>query len=1148
MRFCGKCGFKLNSSLSNDVNASPDSFISGAEIGMLIGSDLRQRFHKAGLEAKGKRRTVTVLFADLCDYTGLSVNIDEESLYEVVQRYILMLAEKVYQYEGMVDKFTGDGVMALFGAPIALENPAERAVRAALEMQAGIEQLNQDMDLLKGERLQLHCGLNRGTVIVGGIGSDLLLDYTAIGDSVNLARRLQEIAGPDAILVSESVYQSTQALFDFRVQTGLNLKGYKQQQKGYQVLGVKSLPGSVRGILGLHSPMVGRRSELERIKISLSELKKTHHGQFVSIIGEAGIGKSRLTGEFKSLVDPKQMILLEGQSLTYRKSVSYWIFQEIIRNILGVKNDADRKEVQRKLVSKVNQLLGSETDNVLPFLEKMLSLEPSKPVFTQRLAFLDGEQLRLQTFVAVREFLLALAEQKPLVLIFEDLHWADEISLDLLAFLVESIDEKPILVLAITRPAMDTKLNELLNTTRARYAERCQIIRLQSLSNEQSDQLLVGLIGKSNLPRHFREQILSKASGIPFYIEEILRMLIDDQVLISDGDSWSIASNRDFLIDVPDNLQDLILTRFDRLTPIQRNVLQTASVVGRKFNAYLLSEVMQFENEDALKQVLVSLEERAFILPTGEQDRDNYIFRHVLTSDAVYKTLLRRERKRLHGIVAETLEQVHQEGIESQVEVLAGHYMRSFYLDKALHYLILAGEKSAREYANLQSRRYFEEARDLISEIPHSLEQELQVWMGLGDVLVFVGEYELAREYYQQGVSIDRNLLGEKSEFDLNVNYRKIAVTFERQGEFDLALEQLTLADETLLSAGKSSNIAKSKILNEIGWIHFLRGNFEAARDSLWAALELVEMTQEYSTIASVYNRLGAVAYQMRNYDRATVYVRNSLEMRRTLGDVSGEARLYNNLGLLGLMSGDLRDAEQNFNQSLTLLDKVGDAEGITLANINLGLVKHDRGDYEAARTNLEKACVLANKIGHRFYLGLTRMYLGRLETALENFPQAVDSLQESIKVFGDLGAQDNLIDAMCYLAECYFAWGDNENSIYWSDQSWQGLTKDELDPTGESVQAGRILRLQGAINREQGNLDLAQRKLRDSIDIFSAALEKLELARTAYEQGLLAIELNELESADEYFNRSKEIFLEAGADAELQKVEINLSRIRVHG
>ncbi len=1113
---------------------------------MLIGSDLKQRFRQAGLEAAGQRRGVTVLFADLCDYTGLSGKIDDESLYEVIQRYIRMLGEKVYQYEGMVDKITGDGLMALFGAPIAHENPAERAVRAAMEMQAGLEQLNQGMEQELGEKLQMHFGLNHGSVIVGGIGPDLLIDYTAIGDSVNLARRLQENAAPNTILVSESVFKATQALFDYRELDDLELKGYQHREKGYQLLGGKSRPGLVRGIRGLHSPMVGREAELDNISGALAELVQTRRGQFVTLIGEAGIGKSRLTAEFKTRIDRDQMTLLEGQSLTYRKSVSYWIFLEILRDYLGVSIGASRFEVHELLVTKINQIFGSESINVLPFLEKLLSLEYSDPVVAQRLAHLDAEQLRQQTFVAVRNLLLAEAERKPLVLILEDLHWADEISLDLLAFLSESIDNEAILILGITRPVMETKFEDLLSTAESRFQERCRIIKLDTLSNEQSDELLYGLLRMPDFPDRFRNQILEKAAGIPFYIEEILRMLIDEGTLVNEGKRWLLALDEDLVLEVPDNLQDLILTRFDRLNPVQRSVLQTASVLGREFNAGILNEVMKFGEDSQLHQVLTSLEERAFILPAPEQSLGGYLFRHVLTSDAVYRTLLRRDRNRLHGIVAETLEQVYEDQLESQVEVLAGHYLRSVYLDKALHYLILAGSKSARGYANLQAKKYYEEARDLLSDVLHSAEQEMLVWFGLGDVLVFIGEYSQARECYQEVLNTEDTAGENGAEIDRNAVQRKIAVTYERQGDFDQALNHLTSASEALNADENSSPVAKAQILNDTGWIYFLRGNFEQANLVLQSALGMVKASDEYSTIASIHNRLGAVSYQLRDYKLAATYVRKSLELRKTLGDLSGEARLYNNLGLLGLMSGDLHEAEINFNQSIKLLNKVGDTEGITLANINLGLVKYDLGEYESAGVHLEKAQAVAGKIGHRFYLGLANMYLGRLETASGRYNRSVELLDESLKIFEELGAQDNLIDAMCYLAECYLAWGQLEKSIQWSEEAWEALTGDGAGLAEDSVQAGRVLRLQGSIARQEGDLDLADQNLLYSAEIFSAALEKLESARTAYELGLLALDLNDSERANGYFSQAREIFTEVGANKELQRVEADLGKIKV--
>jgi predicted ATPase/class 3 adenylate cyclase len=1143
MRFCGNCGSRLTETLNSQ--ASPlDSTLEPIEnVGVLMGSDLKERFRQAGLESAGQRRNVTVLFADLCDYTGLAGNIDDEALYEVIQLLIRMLAEKVYQYEGMVDKITGDGLMALFGAPLAYENPAERAVRTAMDMQAGLQELNQDLENRLGERLQMRIGLNRGSVIVGGIGADLLIDYTAIGDTVNLARRLQESASVDSILVSESVYQATEALFDYQLQPGLVLKGYQRNQNGYHLLGSKSRPGLVRGIQGLRSPMVGREAELEDLVGALNDLDQYQRGQFVALIGEAGIGKSRLTTEFKANIDPIKMTVLEGQSLTYRKSVSYWIFLELLRDYLGVTPGTSNIEVRERLVSRVSQTLGKEAGEILPFLEHLLSLESSDGKVAQRLSYLDAEQLRKQTFIAVRNLFLAEARQKPLILILEDLHWVDEVSLDLLAFILDSIDDLPVMVLVISRPPFESAFEQIFTHTQSRLGERCRSIQLDNLSDEQSDRLLYSLLGMLEIPEDFHTQILNRAAGVPFYIEEILRMLIDKQVLVSEGGRWIFSSDEDMELEVPDNLQDLILTRFDRLEPVQRSILQTASVIGRQFNSDLLNEVMQYGKDKQLKRALASLVEKAFILPLEEQGDDGYLFRHVLTSDAVYRTLLRRERNKLHGIVAETLEQFYADRLESQVEVLAGHYLRSVHLDKALHYHILAGSKSARDYANLQAKKYYEEARDLLSQVAHSAEQALEIWTGLGDVLVFIGEYGNARECYQEALETNLDSQDSPESQPQIVIHRKIAITYERQGDFDQALDHLNLASKALKSAEILSPVAKAQILNDTGWIYFLRGNFDEAQDALQSALDLVEESDQFSVVASIHNRLGAVAYQLREYKQAAKFVRKSLELRKTLGDLSGEARLYNNLGLLGLMSGDLLEAETNFNQSIQLLEKVGDTEGIALANINLGLVKFDQGDYESASEHLETAIAVADKIGHRFYLGLADMYLGRLETALGEFEHAVDLLDESVQIFTELGAQDNLIDAMCYQAENYLAWGEVGSSIQWSEKARQGLTGTLAE---DSVQAGRVLRLRGAIARRQGELEQAKLLLLESAQIFGAAYEKLESARTAFELGLLAQDLKDSDSAQEYFNEARVIFTEVGAEKELSRLKTAMIQIAV--
>lgn len=1143
MRFCGHCGSALPGSVVGKTLQVGEATVQNSDIVMMVGADLKQRFLQAGLESAGQRRNVTVLFVDLCDYTGLSGRFDTESLYEIIQRYIRMLAEKVYQYEGMVDKLTGDGLMALFGAPIAHENPAELAVRAAVEMQVGLEQLNHEFQDRLEAKLQVHIGLNHGSVVVGGIGSDLLFDYTAIGDTVNLARRLQETALPDTILVSQSIYQSTQALFDYQVQPGLDLKGYQAGEVGFVLLGAKSQPGSVRGIQGLRSPLIGRQDELGIIRSALTEISNKKQGQFVALIGEAGIGKSRLTAEFKATINQDQFTVLEGQSLTYRKSVSYWIFLEIIRAFLGVNSNSGHDQVQEKLVEKLDLILGTRSREVLPFLENLLSLEVSDPLARQRIQYLDAEQVRQQTFIAIRDLLLAEAQRYPLILIFEDLHWADEISLDLLEFLLESIEDQPILVVAITRPSYENNFENLVDHATNRFKERANIIHLTNLSDEQSDELISGLLCMQNIPEEFKAQIMHRAAGIPFYIEEILRMLIDNQSLVLENGRWLLSLSADLNLDVPDNLQDLILTRFDRLNPIQRNLLQTASVIGREFNVSILKQVMGYGEEFDFGDVLAPLEEKAFIHPVQEASFGRYLFRHVLTSDAVYKTLLRRDRIRLHGTVANTLEMVYRDQLDNQVEVLAGHYLRSEFQEKALHYLILAGNKSAREYANMQAKRYFEDAKDLLPEVEHSPEQAAYVWIGLGDVLVFIGEYADARDCYQAAINLQLPDLKIQAELRPNVVQRKLAVTYERQGEFEQALYHLALAEESLKATGISTPVDQAQILNARGWIFFLRGNFQESKAVLESGLDLVDGTDAFSTLAALLNRLGAVSYQLRDYRQAVKYVSKSLEYRKMLGDLSGEARLYNNLGLLGLMSGELSDAKNNFKRSVDLLEKVGDTEGIALANINLGLVKFDLGDFESAEEHLDRAKIVADKIGHRFYFGLACMYLGRLETAIGNHQKAADSLEEGLEIFAELGAEDNQIDCVCYIAENYLDWGNLAEATEWSQRANIALTKNG-EKLMNSVQSGRVLRVQGAVARNAGDLDQAKKFLEESQEIFSVASEKLESARTSYELGLLAEERADFRGAQEYFNQARLIFTDVGAKKELQRVEARLALV----
>ena len=1146
MRFCGNCGIRIEEAGSKIHHQSvPEIGVPSESMGVMIGADLIERFKQAGLEATGQRRNVSVLFVDICDYTVLAEELDSEDLFDIIQRVIRMLVEKVYQYEGNVDKILGDGLMALFGAPIAHENDAERALRAAMDMQAEIANFNQYLGEDVKFGLQLHIGLNSGTVVVGSVGSDMLMDYTAIGDTVNLANRLEEVAEADTILVSESVYRSCKALFDFQLIPSLKLKGISREVLGYKLLGIRSDPGRVRGLEGLNAPLIGRETELERFKNVAQSLLDKKEGQFVLVTGEAGIGKTRLTSELKGQLIHTPVRIIEGQSLTYRRSVSYWIFLGLLRNFIDVTEQTPPNIVRERLVTKVYDALGGQAAEALPYLEHLFSLENFDVKAAERLSYLDASQLRQRIFIAVRDLLLAEARQHPLIVVLEDLHWADDTSLDLLLFLVEAIKRAPLMVYAISRPFQGGKLGEIASQAKERLKGQFTPIHLNSLSQDQSERLLFELLAIPDLPDELRKDVLQRSAGIPFYLEEILRMLIEERIITHEDGKWKLVLKKDFMdIGVPDNLRGLILTRFDRLNPEHRGVMQAASVIGRQFNLHLLVEILHTKDIDHLRQILLELVSRGFILQPFGPSSSDFAFRHVLTSDAIYSTLLKRHRRQMHGSAAEAIEKIYADHIESQIEVLADHYLRSTKLDRALYYLVLAGEKASRDYANEQARRRYELALSLFSQAAPSIRQSYQVHQGLGDVLVFVGEYQSAREHYQIALDVLGSSVPEQFITEQSTLQRKIGTTFERQGDYERALVHLKGAWASVEYKKPSLQVEKAEVLNEIGWIQFLRGNFDKAGKDLTDALELVETSRKFDVIASIHNRLGAVAYHQRRYDKSSEHVRKSLALRETIGDMAGVARLYNNLGLLGLIRGDLRDSEINFTRSIEILERIGDAEGIALSFTNLGLVQYDRGDFDSAETSLHKSLAVSQQIGHRFYRGRALMYLGRLKAAQGQYEQAETYLNESVQILEELGAQDDLIDAGYYAAENCVYQMDLDRAHRWIDRSFEILKNIDKGALSGSVQHGRLLRLQGAIARIQGEYHLAEELLHESADIFSASYERLEAAKTILELGNLARCMDKFLEARKNFQEARILFYQFGAEKYLKRAEEALKQL----
>ncbi|MCB8945401.1 MAG: AAA family ATPase [Ardenticatenaceae bacterium] len=538
----------------------------------------------------GERRAVTIMFADISGFTAMSERLDPEQVRNLMNRCFDHLVPIVEKYEGTVDKFIGDEIMALFGAPIAHEDDPARALRVGLEMQEALRQFNAQY----GTDLGMHAGINTGLVIAGGIGSQGRRDYSVMGDAVNLAARLEDASERGEIFVGPDTYRLAAPLFEFEALEPIALKGKAEPVQIYKLLRAKDQPGRVRGLAGLVSPMVGRDKELQTL-LELSEATQSGSGRIAIIIGEPGLGKSRLLAEWQSALasrpSPLPFKWATGQCLSYGQGLAYHLLIDTLRSVIGVPTAAEEPETHAALKTLTHTLLGEEMMTVYPYLGHLLSLKLEGEALEQ-VRILDPQALQNQYLGATRRLLTAVSHQSPLAIVLEDIHWADPSSTDLLIKLLPLATEAPILYCCLTRPEFDVPGWRLVTAVREQTNIPAAELALHTLSDDDSRQLITNLLEIDELPEHIRAVILRKAEGNPFFVEEVIRMLIDREAIVPENGRW-LAQATIEQVDIPDNLQSLLLARIDRLPDQVKHTLRVASVIGRQFSVRVLAEVLQ---------------------------------------------------------------------------------------------------------------------------------------------------------------------------------------------------------------------------------------------------------------------------------------------------------------------------------------------------------------------------------------------------------------------------------------------------------------------------------------------------------------------------------------------------------------------------
>ena len=698
--------------------------------------------HQPDSAMDGERKIVTVMFADIAGFTSMAEKMDPEVVRDMMNACFEALVPIVQKYGGTVDKFIGDEIRALFGAPVAHENDPERALRAALDMMIELVRFNTD----RNTDLGLHFGINTGLVLAGGIGAGNRQEYSVMGDAANLAARLEEASERGQIFVGPDTYRLTAPLFEFTALEPLKLKGKADPVPVYQLLSTKAQPGNIRGLEshGILSPLVGRHAEASVFSSKLAHLLEGQ-GSIVAVIGEAGLGKSRLVAEIRRQVPAGELTWLEGRSLSFGQKVGYWPFQEIVRGFVHITEEDSEAVAWNKLAQRVQALFPDQVAEILPYLASLLALNV-RPEYEERVKYLDGEAMGRQIFLTMRRFFVRLAQDQPLILLFEDIHWADEASVALLEHVLPLVEREPLLIGLVSRPDPDCPAARIQALAAQEYADYYTAIRLAPLSESDSTQLVHNLLAIKNLPPQVQRLILSKSEGNPFFVEEVIRTLIDMQALSRDADTgeWRATSYIEH-VTIPDTIHGVVMARIDRLEEDVKHVVRRAAVIGRAFLYRILHALSQADAE--LDEHLAELQHLEMIREKQRTPELEYIFKHALAHEATYHSILKQRRQELHVQVGQCIETLFADRLEEFYGLLAYHYAQAEDWEKAQTYLFKAGDQAGHLAADAEALDYYQKAMAAYEKVFGDQWEPLErakLERKLGEVLFRRGEHEQA--------------------------------------------------------------------------------------------------------------------------------------------------------------------------------------------------------------------------------------------------------------------------------------------------------------------------------------------------------------------------------------------------------------------
>ncbi len=969
-KFCEDCGSPLGTAAASPEKSNH--------------SPIRVVDTPASEHLEGERKTVTALFADIKGSTELEQDLDPEEARAIVDPALKLMIEAVHRYDGYVVQSTGDGIFALFGAPVAHEDHPQRALYAALRMQ---EELRRYSDKLLADGrapLEIRVGVNTGEVVVRSIStSGGHVEYTPIGHTTNLASRMQTVAPTGSIAITEDTRRLVEGYFALKARGPTRIKGVSEHVNVYEVIGLGPLRTRLQRSAGRGlTRFVGREHEMEALKHA-GELARQGRGQIAAAMAEAGTGKSRLFFEFKA-ISLSDWMVLETFSVSHGKASAYLPVIELLWNYFKITSADDERTRREKVTGRV-LALDRSLEDTLPYLFSLLAIVDGDDPLAQ----MDGQIKKRRTLEAIKRILLRESLNHPLMVIFEDLHWIDEETQALLNLLADSIGTAKLMLLVNYRPEYTHSWGNKTYYTQ---------LRLDPLGQQGAEEMLTALVGDSDEVRPLKAMIIERTGGNPFFMEETVQVLLDEGGLVRDGATFKLTQELSDL-KIPPTVQSILAARIDRLPSDEKDLLQALAVIGKEFQLGVIRAVTA-KSDDELNRMLGDLQLAEFIYEQPALGDIEYSFKHALTQEVAYNSVLIERRKLLHERAAVALETMFAAQLDDHFEELAHHYSRGDNLEKAVEYLGQAGQQAAQRSAYADAINRLTLALDLLQKLPDSpqrIQQELLLQLALGPALTIVKGRtapEVERVYTRARQLCEG--LGETPE--LTPTLFGLWSLYFLRADLQRARE---LAQQLLRQAQSSQDPVQLLYAHLVtGHTSYGLGEFVRSREHAEIAISIYNPDRHRAFGFQYLYSLCGISWALWHLgypDQALKRNNEALAIAQTLSDPMSLALAQTFAGALRQYRGETREAERHAETTLNLCFENGLPNFFDYSTVLSGWVMVHQGHNQEGTEQIQKGLAALHESGAEFRKPYFLCLLAEACLDANHYDQGLGALQEAL-------------------------------------------------------------------------------------------------------------------------------------------------------